>query len=166
MWSTYLNLTSGFLWGLYYSILCIVHWVDISACGLFVPEGIIRPVVSVSALTWCIRYICHWNSLLLNNVIITKTNVLLPQVQMTLADFGNPVYALWFTCSQNFLNYLVSQLFDFERTWWRLFQSFDLERTWWRLFQKRVVRTKFDIYVFIFSRQLPAFFLLFFCWPL
>jgi hypothetical protein len=34
----------------------------------------------------------------------------------------------------------------FERTWWRLFQS---ERTWWRLFQKPVVRTRFDIYVFI-----------------
>jgi hypothetical protein len=29
------------------------------------------------------------------------------------------------------------------------FQSFDFERTWWRLFQKRVVRTKFNIYVFI-----------------
>jgi len=29
------------------------------------------------------------------------------------------------------------------------FQSFDFERTWWRLFQKRVVRTKYDIYVFI-----------------
>ena len=29
------------------------------------------------------------------------------------------------------------------------FQSFDFECTWWRLFQKRVVRTKFDIYVFI-----------------
>ena len=29
------------------------------------------------------------------------------------------------------------------------FQSFDFERTWWRLFQKDVVRTKFDIYVFI-----------------
>jgi len=28
------------------------------------------------------------------------------------------------------------------------FPSFDFERTWWRLFQKRVVRTKFDIYVF------------------
>jgi hypothetical protein len=27
---------------------------------------------------------------------------------------------------------------------------FDFERTWWRLFQKRVVCTKFDIYVFIF----------------
>ena len=29
------------------------------------------------------------------------------------------------------------------------FQHFDFERTWWRLFQKRVVRTKFDIYVFM-----------------
>jgi len=29
------------------------------------------------------------------------------------------------------------------------FQAFDFERTWWRLFQKRVVCTKFDIYVFI-----------------
>ena len=31
----------------------------------------------------------------------------------------------------------------FERTWWRLLS------TWWRLFQKRIVCTKFDIYVFI-----------------
>ena len=29
------------------------------------------------------------------------------------------------------------------------FQSFDFECTWWRLFQKRSVRTKFDIYTFI-----------------
>ena len=29
------------------------------------------------------------------------------------------------------------------------FQSFNFERTQWRLFQKRVVRTKFDINVFI-----------------
>ena len=29
------------------------------------------------------------------------------------------------------------------------FQSFDFERTWWRLVQKRVVRTTFDIYIFI-----------------
>jgi len=34
------------------------------------------------------------------------------------------------------LNYLTSQ-------------SFDFERTLWMIFQKRVVRTKFDIYVFI-----------------
>jgi hypothetical protein len=29
-----------------------------------------------------------------------------------------------------------------------LSNNFCLERTWWRLFQKRVMRTKFDIYVF------------------
>jgi hypothetical protein len=29
------------------------------------------------------------------------------------------------------------------------FQSFDFDRTWWKLFQKRVVRTKFDIYVLL-----------------
>ena len=44
-------------------------------------------------------------------------------------------------CSQWFapktLNYLAFQSFDFEYTWWRLFQvfqSFDFEYTWWRLF--------------------------------
>jgi len=34
------------------------HWVDTSAGGLLVPEGIIRPVVSAATLTWFIRYIC------------------------------------------------------------------------------------------------------------
>ena len=33
------------------------HWVDTSAGGLLVPEGIIRTVVNASALTWFIRYI-------------------------------------------------------------------------------------------------------------
>jgi hypothetical protein len=42
---------------------------------------------------------------------------------------------IWFNCSQDF------KLFDFPIFWF--------ERTWWWLFQKRVVRTKFDIYVFI-----------------
>jgi len=37
------------------------------------------------------------------------------------------------------------------------FNSFDFERTWWRLIQKRVVRTKFDIYVFIkFTNNNPV----------
>ena len=48
--------------------------------GLLIPEGIIRPVVSVSALTWFIRYIYYWNLEFLSNVIIIKTKVLLPQV--------------------------------------------------------------------------------------
>jgi hypothetical protein len=48
-----------------------------------------------------------------------------------------------------------------ERTRWRLFWTYLMkvilnvpdegysERTWWRLFQKRIVCTKFDIYIFI-----------------
>jgi hypothetical protein len=67
------------------------HWVDTSAGGLLVLEGIIRPVVSASGLTWFIRYIYFWNLQFLNNVIINKTKVLLPQVYVTLADFGYPV---------------------------------------------------------------------------
>jgi hypothetical protein len=42
---------------------------------------------------------------------------------------------------------------DIHQTWGfipsRKFQSFDFERTWWRLFQKHVVRSKFDIYVLL-----------------
>ena len=37
------------------------------------------------------------------------------------------------------------------RTWWILLRTWwMLLRTWWMLFQKSVVRTKFDIYVFIY----------------
>jgi hypothetical protein len=43
-----------------------------------VPKGTIRPVVSVSMLTWFISYI-YWNSQFSNIVIIITTNVLLPQ---------------------------------------------------------------------------------------
>ena len=46
---------------------------------ILVPDGIIRPVVSVSAMTWFIRYIYYWNLQILDNVIFIKTNVLLPQ---------------------------------------------------------------------------------------
>jgi hypothetical protein len=59
-------------------------------------------------------------------VIINKTKVLLPQAYVTLADY-----------------YLA-------------FQSLDFDRTWWRLFQKRVVRTKFDIYVFIIQTYIQS----------
>jgi hypothetical protein len=40
--------------------------------GVYVAEGITRPVVSVSALTWFHRYIYYWNLQFLNNVIINK----------------------------------------------------------------------------------------------
>jgi hypothetical protein len=39
---------------------CYYHWVDSSAGGILVPEGVIRPVVSAAALTWFTRYIFHW----------------------------------------------------------------------------------------------------------
>ena len=52
------------------------HWVDTSAGGLFVTEGIINPVFSASVLTWAIRYIDAWNVQFLNSVIIIKANVL------------------------------------------------------------------------------------------
>jgi hypothetical protein len=43
-------------------------------------------------------------------------------------------------------------------TWWRSFwASLDeghSERTWWRLFSTCVVRTKFDIYLFIFVNKI------------
>ena len=53
------------------------YWVDTVAGELLVPEAIIHPVVS--ALTWFIRYVYYWNLQFLNNVIIIKTKVLLPQ---------------------------------------------------------------------------------------
>jgi hypothetical protein len=54
------------------------HWVDTSAGELLASEGINRPIVSIAALTWFIRYISYWNLHFLNIVIITKANVLLP----------------------------------------------------------------------------------------
>ena len=53
-------------------------------------EGIIVPVVMVSVLTSLIIYIYHWNLQFLNNVIIIKTKVLLPQVYVTLLGIGCP----------------------------------------------------------------------------
>ena len=78
------------------------HQVDSSPGGLLVTECIIRPVASVSALTWFIRYIYDRNLKFLNNVIIIKTKVLLIQTQiMTIADFGCPVLACLFNSSKN-----------------------------------------------------------------
>jgi hypothetical protein len=57
-------------------------------------------------------------------------------IEITITDVAL-FYIKQFTCSQNFLNYLS-------------FHAFDVERTWWKLFQKRVVRTKFDIYVLLY----------------
>ena len=45
------------------------HWVDTAAGELWVPKGIILPIVSVSALTWFIRYIYVQNLQFLNYVM-------------------------------------------------------------------------------------------------
>ena len=42
-----------YFWLYYY------HWVDTSAGGLLVPKGIIRPVVTASALAWVVGYIYY-----------------------------------------------------------------------------------------------------------
>jgi hypothetical protein len=53
--------------------------VDTSADEIFVSDGIVSPVVSASALTWLIKYICLSNIHFLNHVIIIKIKVLHPQ---------------------------------------------------------------------------------------
>jgi hypothetical protein len=68
--------------GIYYSAnVCLhfyfYHWVDTSAGGLLVPDCIIRPVVSVSALIYIIRVAICWNLQFLNNVFRTKNKILL-----------------------------------------------------------------------------------------
>jgi hypothetical protein len=57
---------------------CFYHWVDTSAGGLSVPDGIIPLVANASALAWFIIYIYYWNLQLLSNAIINQTKVLLP----------------------------------------------------------------------------------------
>jgi len=48
------------------------------------------------------------------------------------------------------LSYLYLLVFLLPKTFKLFgFPYFDYERTWWRLFQDRVVRTKFDVNVFI-----------------
>ena len=68
------------------------HWVDTSAGGILIIDGIILPVVSASELTWFIRYIYYWNLHLRNNVIINITKVL----------FQNDLSRFWLTCFMPF----------------------------------------------------------------
>jgi hypothetical protein len=91
-----------------------------SAVGLLVPR--------VSSSQYGLFDICtsiyYWNLQFLNNVIMNKTKVLLPQAWVILADFGYLFYALGFYCSQNYKIICLSNL------------------------SKRVVCTKLGIYVF------------------
>jgi hypothetical protein len=77
-----------------------------------------KKVVSVSALKWIVRYIYYSNLHFLNNIIIIKTNAILPQtILFAPRDFK------W--------NYLPSYFFEFEHS------------SWW-LFRKQVTCTKWD----------------------
>ena len=100
------------------------------------PEGMVHPVVSVSALARFIRCIYFWNLQFVINVIIIKAKDPLPQAYMTLSDSDYPGWSLWYYCSQECLYYYF-------------YQSVDFEHAWWRWFQRRVVCAKFHVYVFI-----------------
>jgi hypothetical protein len=63
----------------------------------------------------------HYWKKFLNNVIVTKTNVLLLRAYVTIADCINTVKALWLCCSQRRLNILTFLSFNFERTWLIIF---------------------------------------------
>jgi hypothetical protein len=49
-------------------------------------------MLSLSVLTWLIRYIFYWNLEFLNNVIINKTKIPLTQTLLIFANFGCHVY--------------------------------------------------------------------------
>ena len=75
---------------LFYSLWVVIETIEDrlthdSVGEILVPDSVIRPVVSVSSLTWVIRYIYYWNLQFLNNVIIIKTKVF-----VILVDFSHP----------------------------------------------------------------------------
>lgn len=65
------------------------HWFHTSTGGLLISEGITRSVVCVLPLTWFIRYIYHWHSQVLINILtpMIKTKVIFPQIEVTLYRF-------------------------------------------------------------------------------
>jgi hypothetical protein len=77
----------------------VLLWVVISS------SPILRAVIGRTA----------WQ-LFISNAIINQTKILLPQGEMTLADFDYHVKAPLMTCSQKLLNYLAFQSFDYEGT--------------------------------------------------
>ena len=84
------------------------------------PRGYHPPSSPYSwALTWFVRYIYYWNLHNLNNVIIIKIKVVLPQGYVTFLFCLGP---LVFLNTKRFI-YLVFYLFNFERTRWRSLQK-------------------------------------------
>ena len=82
------------------------HCVDIFDGELFIPQGIIRPVVRASVQKLFIRYMYVWNVLFLNNVIF----VFFIQWE-TFIYFGYPVCAIWVTCSRRLFSYFDFPIF-------------------------------------------------------
>ena len=96
------------------------HWVDTSAGGLLVPEGIISSVVSTSVLTWFNKPFS--NCPFMNFEIIKKLRFQLPQEKLTLDEFGFYFRYFWHLAPQRFRYLYIHgfQIFGFERSWWRL----------------------------------------------
>ena len=75
------------------------------------------------------RQICpsvHWNQVIKMRVWDHHVRI---YRRYCMTNNVRHLYALWFSCSQRHQNYSA-------------FKYFDFECTWWRLFQKRVVCTK------------------------
>jgi hypothetical protein len=90
-------------------------------------------------MTGCKKNVFNYILSLTNNLfVLDLTN------NERVSDIGD-LSRFWLSC----LDSLVLLLTSMQLAYVIDFQSFDFERTWWRFFQKRVVRTKFDIYVFI-----------------
>jgi hypothetical protein len=65
-------------------------------------------------MTWFISYIYYCNLQFLNNVIIIKTKVPLPQAEVNIDDFDYPVFGpILFYCSRRFKNNFAFQYLDF-----------------------------------------------------
>ena len=95
--------------------------VDTIVGALLFPEGILHPVVSVLELTWFIRYIqCILFTVVLNNLINTKTKILLPRLR---SHYMNLVILLFLLVPNAFYSNLHLQLFYYESTQWRLPQK-------------------------------------------
>ena len=100
------------------------HWVDTTAGGLLVPEGIIRPVVSASALTTISKIHFDTNLQLINFEILLNLRFQLPQAKLTLAGFWLCCFGPFrFLCSHHIWICLAFQRFGHERIWWRLIQK-------------------------------------------
>ena len=123
------------MWGVtFYSHILIRIW----NCSDSVVYFVFHVSYTNRRFSGCLCLIHLYNGFYMDRSL-TQTRTFWPSSVFLLScHFGHlqcscyPVYVSWLYCSQNF------NIFD------------DVQRTCWWLFQKRVVRTKFDIYVFIY----------------